>query len=218
MLRGMTLLIALVASVTPALADQAQPMIDRDQLRRALVEQRKVNLARFHEYRKKRVYPHNTYQPGMLNVWKDYDDHLCAVATLVHLDGRDDIVDSVAKDENFVKTANLTGGPLIDWVLTSGLTQEEIVMIQQPSEADVEEMNAEYAREQRRIKRWLKREDNRLAGVYKTVERTLETDRIADAGLDLATARLAERPELAQALLAKQSAPEATPSDAPRAR
>src|SRR5262249_40759953 len=142
-------------------------------------------------------------QPGMLNVWKDYDDHLCAVATLVHLDGRDDIVDSVARDENFVKTANLTGGPLIDWVLTSGLTQEEIVMIQQPSAADVEAGEAASRDEQRRIKRWLRREDNRLAGIYKTVESTLKTDRIADAGLDLATARLAERPELAQALIDK---------------
>jgi hypothetical protein len=202
MLRTTTLLIGLVVSITPALAAPA-PQTDRADLRRALLEQRKVNLARFHEYRRKRTYPHNTYQPGMLNVWKDADDHLCAVATLVHLDGRDDLVDSVAKDENFVRTADLTKGPLIDWVLTSGLTQEEVVMIQQPSAADVEaEMRAERA-EQRRIKRWLAREDNRLARIYKTVERTLETDRIAEAGLDLATARLAERPDLAAALLAK---------------
>jgi hypothetical protein len=198
----MTLLIGLVVSITPALGAPAQP-IDRVELRRALLEQRKVNLARFHAYRRKTIYPHNTYQPGMLNVWKDADAHLCAVATLVHLDGRDDLVDTLAKDENFVRTADLTKGPLIDWVLTSGFTQEEIVMIQQPSAADVEaEMRAERA-EQRRIKRWLAREDRRLAKIYKTVERTLETDRIADAGLDLATARLIERPELADALLAK---------------
>ncbi len=177
--------------------------VDRGDLRQALAEQRKVNLQRFHEYRKKRVYPHNTYQSGMINVWRDADDHLCAVATLVHRDGHDDIVDTVASEENFVKTADLTSGALLDWVLTSGLTQEEVVMIQQPTEADIEaEMAAERA-EQRRIKRWKAREDNRLAKIYLTVEKTLKEDRIADAGLDLATARLAAHPTLAAEFLAQ---------------
>ena len=79
-------------------------------------------------------------------------------------------------------------------------------MIQQPSAADVAAMEAEYRAEQRRIKRYLAREDARLAKVYKTVEKTLTAPRIADAGLDLATARLAQHPELANALLAKHPA------------
>jgi len=208
MLRATTIFLVLVGSITQVAAappaDVTQTAtIDRTELRRALADERKVNLARFHDYRKKRVYPHNTYEPGMINVWKDADDHLCAVATLVHLDGKDDLVDSLARDQNFVKTADLNDGPLIDWVLTSGFTQEEVVMIQQPTAADVEAMEAEYRAEQRRIKRWLKREDTRLSKTYRTVEKTLSTDRIADAGLDLATARLAQHPELAQALLAK---------------
>jgi hypothetical protein len=213
MLRATTLLLCLVGFSTVAQAapaDSPDPnanenAIDRVQLRQALVEERQVNLERFHAYRKKRIYPHNTYQPGMLNVWKDDDDHLCAVATLVHLGGRDDIVDTVAGNDNFVKTADLTDGPLIDWVLSSGLTQEEVVMIQQPSAADVAAMEAEERAEQRRIKRYLAREDARLAKVYKTVEKTLTAPRIADAGLDLATARLAQHPDLAKALLAKHA-------------
>ncbi|HSD89637.1 MAG TPA: hypothetical protein VLB44_19030 [Kofleriaceae bacterium] len=207
MLRATTMFLLLVGSITQAAAAPTTAgtaaTIDRTELRRALVEERKVNLERFHAYRKKRIYPHNTYEPGMLNVWRDADDHLCAVATLVHLDGKDDLVDTLARDQNFVKTADLTDGPLIDWVLTSGFTQEEVVMIQAPTAADVEAMEAEYRAEQRRIKRWLKREDTRLSKTYRTVEKTLSTDRIADAGLDLATARLAQHPELAQALLAK---------------
>lgn len=206
MLRATTLWTALVLSITTAAAEPApsitdQPAIDRAELRRVLAEKRHVNLARFHDYRKKRIYPHNTYQQGMLNVWRDADQHLCAVATLVHLDGQDDLVDTIAKDQNFVRTADLTEGPLVDWILTSGFTQEEIVMIQQPSAADVAAMEAEYRAEQRRIKRYLKREDARLAKTYKTVEHTLEADRISDAGLDLAVARLAQHPTLAQALL-----------------
>lgn len=206
-MRAITLLVVLAATATTTFAAPTETTnnstVDRDQLRQVLAAQRKAHLAKFHDYRKARIYPHNTYQPGMLNVWKDADDHLCAVATLVHEDGRDDIVDSLAKDENFVKTADLTEGPLVDWILTSGFTQEEIVMIQAPTEADVEAMEAEYRAEQRRIKRWLAREDKRLAKNYKTVETTLKAERIADAGLDLAVARLAAHPELAQQLLAR---------------
>lgn len=197
MLRITTLLVVLAAA-SPAFAEPTQ--IDRDDLRRALKEQRKVNLARFHDYRRHKVYPHNTYEPGMMNIWRDSDERLCAVATLVHLDGKDALVDKIALDQNFVRTADLTSGPLVDWMLTSGFTQEEIVMIQAPTDEDI-------AREDRARRRAEARELVRLAKVYKSVETTLATPRVAEAGLDLATARLAERPELAQALLAKFPAP-----------
>ena len=140
----------------------------------------------------------------MLNVWKDPDGHLCAIATLVHDSGKDDLVDATANDKNFVKLADLTSGPLVDWVLTSGLTQEEAVMIQAPTEADVEEMEAAQRREARALKRKLDHEDKRLNRNYIAVERALEEPRIADAGLDVAVARLAARPDLAAALLASQ--------------
>ena len=194
MLRITTLLVALAAS-SSAFAEPT-PSIDQADLRRALAQQRKVNLARFHDYRRHKVYPHNTYRSGMTNVWKDANDHLCAVATLVHLDGKDALVDQIATDQNFVKTADLTAGPLVDWMLTSGFTQEEIVMIQAPTDEDI-------AREERALRREQRRDDARLSRVYKSVESTLETERVAEAGLDLATARLVERPELAAALLAK---------------
>jgi hypothetical protein len=195
---------AVLASTGPAVAGDAPTQPDTAALRAALVKQRATNLKRFEEYRQKRVYPHNTYQPGMLNVWKDQDGHLCAIATLVHDSGRDDLVDAIASDQNFVKLADVTSGPIADWILTSGLTQEEAVMIQQPSEADVEWMEAEQARQERILKRKLAREDRRLNKSYVAVERALEEPRIADAGLDVAVARLAARPELAAALLAGQ--------------
>lgn len=163
-----------------------------------------MNLKRFEEYRQKRVYPHNTYQPGMLNVWKDVDGHLCAIATLVHESGRDDLVGAVAIDRNFVKLADVTTGPLIDWVLTSGFTQEEAVMIQAPTRADIEAWDAEQARQEAIVKRKLAHEDRRLNKNYIAVERALEEPRIAESGLDLAVARLAARPDLAAALLAAQ--------------
>jgi hypothetical protein len=184
-----------VASSGVAVAEDATNQLDTDALRAALVKQRAVNLKRFDEYRRKRVYPHNNYAPGQLNVWKDYDGHLCAIATLVHRSGNDDLVDATANDRNFVKLADVTSGPLVDWILTSGLTQEEAVMIQQPTEEEVE------AEEQDRL-RAIRREDRRLAKNYIAVERALKEPRIADAGLDVAVARLVARPELAAQLLA----------------
>ncbi len=138
----------------------------------------------------------------MKNVWKDPDGHLCAIATLVNEDGLGDLVAQTATNDNFVKIAEQSAGPLIDWVLMSGLTQEEVVMIQAPTQADMEEYEAQQRREARKLARKLAREDDRLAGNYRSVERALEEERIAEAGLDVAVARLAEHPELAARVLA----------------
>lgn len=196
------MIIALLASAGPALAEDSPTGPDITALRAALVKQRATNLKRFEDYREKRVYPHNLYAADMRNVWKDPDGHLCAIATLVHDSGNDDLVDAIANDENFVKLANVTSGPIVDWILTSGLTQEEAVMIQQPTEADVEAMEAQERAEARALKRKLAREDKRLNRNYVAVERALVEPRIADAGLDVAVARLAARPDLAAKLLA----------------
>ncbi|MDB4956812.1 MAG: hypothetical protein JWO36_4381 [Myxococcales bacterium] len=167
-----------------------------------LEERRALNLKRFHEYRLKRVYPHNTYEPGLKNVWTDEQGHLCAVATLMKDEGLETLVQAIGLEQNFVRIADVDSGPVIDWVLSSGLTQEEIVMIQQPSAADVEEMEADARWQKRELARRLRREDARLAKNYSITERTLKQPLIAKAGLDLAVARLAQRPDLAAQVLA----------------
>ncbi len=200
MIRNLIIAAVLFTVGGSARAD-VSPQPDHTALRAALAKQRKENLQRFHQYRVKGIYPHNLYEPGMINVWKDPQDHLCAIATLVDRAGLKDLVEQTAKDENFVKIADLDHGPLVDWILTSGLTQEEAVMIQAPTEADMEAMEAQQRREARKLARKLAREDQRLAKNYIAVERALAQPRIADAGLDLAVARLAAHPELAKKLL-----------------
>jgi hypothetical protein len=54
----------------------------------------------------------------------------CPMAELIHKSGRDDLVAAVAKDNNFVRLADVHEGPLHDWMLSSGLTMDEINMIQ----------------------------------------------------------------------------------------
>jgi aromatic ring-cleaving dioxygenase len=194
------LALAIPASQASAAPDDEAASAQRAELRKQLAERRKLNIARFREYREKRIYPHNTYREGMLNVWSDVDGHLCAVATLMHRAGLDALVEATGRDENFVRVADLNSGPLIDWVLTSGFTQEEIVMIQQPSEADIEMMEREERLAKWRWKRKLQREDDRLEKNYIAIEKALKRRVMADAGLDLAVARLAARPDLVAAL------------------
>ena len=182
-----------------------QPPVDRDVIRKELLEQRKINLERFHEYRRAHIYPHNSYEPGMKNVWTDREGHLCAVATMMERAGEHALVVETGRDQNFVRLADVSSGPLIDWVLTSGFTHEEVVMIQQPSDEEVEAENREMRREERRLKRALAREDDRLAGNYLTIEKALKRSVMSDASLDLAVARLATRPDLVTALHAKSA-------------
>lgn len=203
-----SILVALALAPSPASAapDKSDPKAadaDRAKLREELVAQRKLNLERFHAYRVARVYPHNLYEEGMKNVWKDPDGHLCAVATMIDKSGQHDLVEQTAQDENFVRIADLSSGPVVDWLLVSGLTQEEAVMIQQPSAADVEQMEAEQRREQRRLARKLRREDNRLEANYIATELALKQRVMENASLDLAVARIAARPDLVSVLHAK---------------
>ncbi len=206
MVRCNLLCLAVLAGVSLASADAfaapdevaSMPTVDRVALRKELAAQRKLNLARLHRYRVKRIYPHNTYEAEkMLNVWTDAEGHLCAVATLMDKAGLHDLVASTAEDDNFVRVADVTSGPLLDWVLGSGFTQEEIVMIQQPNWE--EEQRAERSA-RRAFKRAIKREDARLEKNYIAIERALKQRVIADAGLDLAVARLEKHPELVAAL------------------
>jgi hypothetical protein len=198
--------LALAPSPASAAPDRSSPAAaepDRAKLREELAAQRKLNLQHFHAYRVARVYPHNLYTEGKKNVWKDPDGHLCAVATMMDKAGQHDLVERTAEDQNFVRVADLTSGPLVDWVLVSGLTQEEAVMIQQPTQADIEQMEAQERREQRRLARKLRREDNRLEANYIAIEQALKQRVMADASLDLAVARLAARPDLVGVLHAR---------------
>jgi hypothetical protein len=203
-----SILVGISLAASPARAETDKPDPDaiaqeRAKIREELVAQRKINLERFHAYRIARVYPHNLYEEGRKNVWKDRDDHLCAVATMMDKGGEHDLVERTAENDNFVRVADLSSGALVDWVLLSGLTQEEIVMIQQPTEADIRMMEAQERREKRELARRLRREDNRLEANYIAIELALKQPVMLTASLDLAAARVAARPDLVKALHAR---------------
>lgn len=182
--------------------------IDRVAVRAKLADARAANLARFRAYQRKGVFPSNTFAPGKLNVWRDDAGHLCAAATIINASGQTALVNRVAEQNNFIRLADVSDGPLMDWILTSGFTQAEIAAIQEPfmdvgrAPINVEpdplpEPEPEPVPVIDIAKR--KAEDQRLRGVYRTVTSRLVRDR--NSSLDVATDRLMAQPELAARLL-----------------
>jgi hypothetical protein len=174
-------------------------VVDRDAIRAKLVEQRAANLARFRTYYRAKVYPSNVYKPGALNVWRDQDGHFCAAATIIRASGEVALVDKVAEQSNFIRLVDVKQGPLMDWMLTSGFTQEELVMIQKPfrpvTERPVPDPDTTVT-----IEPTLRAEETaRLFKVYKGVDAKLV--KAQKASLERAVDRLMAHPDLAQKLL-----------------
>ncbi len=172
-------------------------MLDRASVRAKLAEHRAANIARFHAYQTAGVFPSNTYQGRLLNVWVDDAGHYCAAATIIMASGASELVVRVGEQTNFIRLKDVKQGPLIDWMLTSGLTQEEIALIQRPfafvGTPPVDDQLVQIAPDLRT------RENARLARLYKQIDRTLAKQR--NKSLELAVTRLMQHPDLAWQLL-----------------
>ncbi|MCB9561407.1 MAG: hypothetical protein H6708_13455 [Kofleriaceae bacterium] len=161
--------------------------IDRAQLRSALAARRQQSLDRFLAYREGRVYPINTFDAGLQHVWRDDAGHLCAAATLISADWGYEVAAAIGAENNFIRLADVHEGPLWDWVLTSGLTHQEVVAIQEPMMREPDVTTADPL------------EIARLYGIYTSVERQVRT--MWDENLDAAVDALMARPDLARAML-----------------
>jgi len=118
------------AAATPAPAPAAET---RERSRTALLERRKAQIARLHAYAKAGVFPVNGINANPIHMFRDSAGHLCAIANLVYKDGLVAVVDRAAREHNDVTVADEQAGALHDWVLTSGLTREEVRRIQYPA-------------------------------------------------------------------------------------
>ena len=82
-----------------------------------------------HDYRVAGVYPTDAVgEPA--SVFVDDKGVRCPMAEMIHKSGRDDLVDAVKREGNTVRLADVHAGPLFDWMLASGLTQEEVALVQ----------------------------------------------------------------------------------------
>ena len=176
---------------------------DRATVRAALAKARATNLAAFRVYQKKGVFPSNTFTDGKLNVWLDTDGNFCAAATIIKMSGMDALVNKVAEQNNFIRLADVRQGPLMDWILTSGLTQDEIAAIQEPFMPVVDDPVMEPSQPILVDANLRKAEDARLRAKYKMVDRMIAKN--AKKSLDLATDRLMKHPKLAWSLVDSQN-------------
>jgi hypothetical protein len=180
------------------------PLLTRAAVRDALIKARHRNLSAFRQYQKKGVFPSNTFSDKTLNVWRDADGHFCAAATIIRSSDAA-LVDRVAEQNNFIRLANVTQGPLMDWILTSGFTQEEIDAIQAPFVPVSEPKQPQIVDARRR-----KAEDARLRAKYKVVDRMLVANE--NKSLEIAVDRLMKHPDLAWKIASAESSPAVTHS------
>ena len=173
--------------------------LDRASVRAALVQARSRNLAAFRAYQKKGVFPSNTFKGKKLNVWLDDAGNFCAAATIIKASGQDDLVNKVAEQNNFIRLADVKQGPLMDWILTSGFTQDEIAAIQEPFMPVMRQPAPEPMAQILVDAKLRKAEDARLMARYKQVDKQLVKD--ATSSLDKATDRLMKNPTLAWSLI-----------------
>ncbi len=179
--------------------EDARPRISaeaRARLRKVLARHRRTNIAAFSAYARKGVYPHNFRTSGSLNVWIDEDGHMCAAATMIFRSGAKKLVRDVGRNDNFIRLGDVTTGPVMDWILMSGLTQAEVAEIQEPFMGRPEPIEpAPGSRD------WILAEDARLRARYAVVLADLNRD--PAASLDAAIDRLTDRPDLVARLLAR---------------
>ncbi|MGE5183703.1 MAG: hypothetical protein ACM31C_16640 [Acidobacteriota bacterium] len=173
--------------------------LTREAVQHALAEARDRNLAAFRAYVKAGVFPSNVYKAGELNVWRDQDGHYCAAATLVRMSGQTALVAKVAEQNNFIRLADVQQGPLMDWILTSGFTQDEIVAIQKPFSPVTQHPQIEPAKPIVVDADLRKAEDARLRAKYAAVDKQIVAH--ARRSLELATDRLMKHPQLAWQLV-----------------
>jgi hypothetical protein len=173
----------------------APPKIDRTQLRAKLLEARRVTLAAFRAYRIAGVYPSNVHSSSLANVWRDDGGNYCAAATIIRRSGSVELVEQIAEENNAFQIADVEQGPVMDWILTSGLTQTELVLIQRPFRPVAQDQDKPVIDPSLRAA-----ETRRLAKLYRSIEQKL--GRNQRASLEVVVDRLMRHPDLARKLLA----------------
>lgn len=92
---------------------------------------RTTQIERVVRYRARGVFPRNRDFEGLrIPYFVDDRGVACAVANLMIQDGLQAEVDRIARANNHVRVMDVTEGALVDWVVGSGLTQEEAARIQ----------------------------------------------------------------------------------------
>ena len=202
---------AVAPTVAPMPGEFAPPVApSRSEVRAALIKIRQQNLAHFRSYWMAGVYPSNVHSKKTANVWRDQDDHFCAAATIMVKSGNEALAIKLAETNNFIKLGDVKQGPVLDWIVTSGFTQDELALIQRPFRPvadNVRPLPVAPANPDITIAidaRKRKAENERLMALYKKIEKQLVAKQ--KQSIERATDRVMKNPALAAQLVASVKA------------
>jgi hypothetical protein len=194
MFRNLALALALVAA-TPALADIPEAVAGPTDYKGAweawLRAERADQVARLHAYADAGAFPRHPESPGYEHVFLDANGTPCAVANLIIQSGRYDLAYDASVTNNGVVVGELTEGPLVDWVLTSGLTIEEVAVIQEPGWEPMVQPAPIDTKELRKQQMLTEREQARIRAHLAAVIAVIEVD--TDSAIATAMERLGDR-------------------------
>ncbi|MGD9632126.1 MAG: hypothetical protein AB7G28_20970 [Pirellulales bacterium] len=104
---------------------------ERTAWRQRLAQHRALNILRLRIYQLRGQFPRNEHVSSRaVPIFVDKHDTACAVGHLMRESGWADAVAAIQRTNCFVYVTDVRNGPLVAWVLVSGLTQEEAALIQ----------------------------------------------------------------------------------------
>lgn len=120
------------AAVADSFAAPPKPSGARDleRWKQALAGARLYAITRLREYRAAGRFPHNHRILGRTPTFIDERGTPCAVGYLMQRSGHQALASQIAATDNHVYIEQIKTGPALDWILFSGLTQEECATIQ----------------------------------------------------------------------------------------
>jgi hypothetical protein len=169
-----------------------------------LAARRAQLIAYLHEYEERGVFPSENGQAA--SVFRDAQGVRCPMAELIFRSGHPELVDAVVRENNRVRLADVHAGPLHDWMLGSGLTRDEIAMVQGAMELDV---RLEIPQEQ-----IIYTTQAQIRGRLETAERVLRDN--TGHGLEVAAAALPNQRVPAVAKLRGRVLPDAALASGPK--
>jgi len=124
---------SLLTALMRAEASAKKPW-SKDERRAALIflaHNRRQQIERIRDYMNRGLFPLNEGQsPDAVPVFVDRHGTHCAVAHLMRSDGKDTEIAQIATTNNLVRIRDVHGGSMLQWIRSSGLTQEEVAMVQ----------------------------------------------------------------------------------------
>ena len=80
------------------------------------------------------------------SVFRDAAGRECPMAAMISQSGHENLVTMVVASNNRLRLADVHDGPLMDWIVDSGLTQDEVIEIQGMANIDYGKFQIEFPR------------------------------------------------------------------------